>query len=451
MTSKSLMDYAKCFGVAFILRFCIAAAVSHVLLLTNLLNDVFAIGEQSGQFDDSERQAVAKKVAELAKKLDSNRTSDRDRAEKQLIELGEICLEFLPPISDDQSPELVMRLERIRSSLDTQENQDAFKPTTVSLKGAMSGRDALEKISKLTTNRFEVGDSERLQKTITADFEDTPFWEAADEILDQLGLSLSSYDGAEFELLETTPQSTLRISSATYCGPFRLEPIRMVKSSDLVSPWQSNLTITMLISWEPRLKPSLIKLDPRTLEFECDTGELLELLDSAPISISPSGGSHLTLDLEFRMPSQRIKSVLNWSGELEAVLPSPMATVSFSDLSVAEGKSLMSGMLTVQVDSIRKNRSVREVALAVSIKSQGNDEGDWESLATQQETVLFDPRGAKVENVGWSSEYMSENRRVFTYLFDFPGEPEGYRLNFSAPASIKRGSFPFDGGEIPVP
>lgn len=425
--------------------------VVYGVLLNSSLHCVVQVGQQVGQLDDSERKVVAKRVEDLAKELDSNRTSDRDRAEKQLIELGEICLEFLPPISDDQSPELVMRLERIRSSLDTQESQDAFRASTVSLNGTMSGRDALEKISKLTANRFELGDSERLQKTITADFEDTPFWEAADEILDQLGLSLAGYDGAEFELLETTPQSTLRISSATYCGPFRLEPIRMVKSSDLVSPWRSSLTITMLISWEPRLNPSLIKLDPSTLKFVCDNGEQLELLDSTPLLVSPSGGSQAALDLEFRMPSQPVRSVLNWSCELEAVLPSPMATISFSDLSVAEGKSLVSGMLSVTVDSIRKNRSVREIALAVSIKSQNNDESDWESIATQQETVLFDSRGSKVENVGWSSESMSENQRVFTYLFDFPGEPEGYRLNFRAPASIKRGSLPFDGGEIPIP
>jgi hypothetical protein len=425
--------------------------VAYGLFLNSSLHCVVQAGQQVGKLDGSVRQAVAKRVEDLAKELDSNRLSDRDRAEKQLIEMGVSCLEFLPPISDDQSPELLMRLERIRSSLTSQDTQDAIKPTTITLKGAMSGLDALEKLSKATGNQLEVGDSERLQKTITADFEDTPYWEATDEILDQLGLSVASYDGAEFELIETTPQSTLRISSATYCGPFRLEPVKIVKSSDLVSPWQSNLTITLLISWEPRLSPALIKLDPRTLEFECDNGDLLELLDDAPLLISPSSGSQVTVDLEFRMPSQRVNSILNWSGELEAVLLGPMATVSFSDLSAAEGKSLMSGMLTVTVDSIRKNRSVREVSLSVALKSQDNQDSDWESIATLQETVLVNPQGARMENVGWSSENMGENRRSFTYLFDFPGEPDGYRLNFRAPASIKRGLLPFDGGEIPIP
>jgi hypothetical protein len=153
------------------------------------------IGQQIGQLENSDRQAIAKRVDELAKALDSNRLGDRDRAEKQLVDMGELCLEFLPPVSDDQSPELLMRLERIRSSLDPQDHQNTFKPGTITLKGAMTGREALEKLAESTGNKFELSDSERLQQSITADFEDTPFWEAIDEILDQLGLSFSNYDG----------------------------------------------------------------------------------------------------------------------------------------------------------------------------------------------------------------------------------------------------------------
>ncbi len=70
------------------------------------------------------RNGSAKKVGELVKALDSNRLSDRDRAEEQLLEWGALCLEFLPAVSDDQSPELLMRLERIRSKIDSKDSQD---------------------------------------------------------------------------------------------------------------------------------------------------------------------------------------------------------------------------------------------------------------------------------------------------------------------------------------
>lgn len=421
------------------------------VFLNSSLHCLVAVGQQIGQLENSDRQAIAKRVDELAKALDSNRLGDRDRAEKQLVDMGELCLEFLPPVSDDQSPELLMRLERIRSSLDPQDHQNTFKPSTITLKGAMTGREALEKLAESTGNKFELSDSERLQQSITADFEDTPFWEAIDEILDQLGLSFSNYDGFNLELIETTPQSTLRINSAVYCGAFRLEPIRVTKNSDLVSPLQSKLTISLLISWEPRLTPSLLTLDPSKLEFECDSGEVLDFVDDAPLLVSPSGGTQAVVDIECRMPSTRATSILNWSGELEAVVPGPLVTVSFSDLSIAEGKSLVNGMLSVTVDSVRKNRSVREITLAVSLKSQGSKESDWDSIATMQEAVVFDLRASRIENVGWSSEYLGENRRAFTYLFDFPGELEGHRLNFKAPGSIKKGVLPFDGGEIPIP
>jgi hypothetical protein len=83
-------------------------------------------GQQIRRLHDSERQAIAKKVDVLAKALDSNRLSDRDKADKQLVEMGDPCLEFLPPVSDDQSPELLMRLKRIRSSHGPQDQQDAL-------------------------------------------------------------------------------------------------------------------------------------------------------------------------------------------------------------------------------------------------------------------------------------------------------------------------------------
>ena len=41
---------------------------------------VVTVGQQIGQLDDSERQAIGKKVDELAKALDTNRLSDRDKA-----------------------------------------------------------------------------------------------------------------------------------------------------------------------------------------------------------------------------------------------------------------------------------------------------------------------------------------------------------------------------------
>ena len=127
-------------------------AYTHCIVFTDC--DV-AVGQQTGQLDDSERQAIAKKVDELAKALDSNRLGDRDKAEKQLVDMGDLCLEFLPPVSDDQSPELLMRLERIRASLDPQDQRVAFKPSTSTLKGVMTGREALERLAESTGNTLD--------------------------------------------------------------------------------------------------------------------------------------------------------------------------------------------------------------------------------------------------------------------------------------------------------
>ncbi|XZE19110.1 hypothetical protein SH449x_004420 [Pirellulaceae bacterium SH449] len=394
---------------------------------------------------------ASKLLEQLAKELDSNRLAERDQAEAKMIALGPSYLPFFPAISDDQSPELSMRLERIRAKMDEQETLLTQKPSVVNLVGAFKGLDALQKLASQTGNLIDTGDSEHLQQTISVEFKETPFWKSLDEILDQLGLTIPHYDGMKIEVIESRPESPLRISSAVYSGAFRLEPIRVTKNSELVLPSRSSLTISLLISWEPRLSPSEIQLAPESLAFLCENGERLECVEREPISIIPSGGNQAVVELEFRMPSNRADSVMTWSGELDITYPGRLAAVAFSDLETAQGKSLETGMMTVTVDSIRKNRSVREISLSVAVGSRDGSDTAWDSLATMQEALLYAPDGAQIENVGWSSDPLGNGKQGFSYLFELPDQIQGYRLVFRAPATVGKERLPFTGGEIKLP
>lgn len=394
---------------------------------------------------------ASKLVEQLAKELDSNRLAERDQAEAKMVALGPSYLPFFPAISDDQSPEQSMRLERIRAKLDEQETLLTQKPSVVNLVGAVKGLDALQKLASQTGNLIDTGESERLQQTISVEYQETPFWKSLDEILDQLGLTIPHYDGTTIEVIESRPESPLRISSAVYTGAFRLEPIRVTKNSELARPSRSSLTISLLLSWEPRLSPSEIQISPENLSFVCDNGERLECLESEPIAVIPSGGNQAVVELEFRMPSNRAHAVASWSGELGVTYPGRVAAVAFSDLETAQGKSLGTGMMSVMVDSIRKNRSVREISLAVAVGTRDGSDAAWDSLATMQEAFVYAPDGGKIENVGWSSDPLGNGKTRFSYLFELPDQLGGYRLVFRAPATVREEKLTFTGAEILLP
>ena len=134
-------------------------------------------------------------VTKLSNDLDEVKQSVRDAAEAKLLEIGPAVVEFLPAVSSDASDEWKMRIDRLRSALEEMETEEYTLPSLLTLNGAMSGRDALTKITELTGNKIELAEVANLDREVITDFEATPFWEAFDEVLDQLELTVAAGDG----------------------------------------------------------------------------------------------------------------------------------------------------------------------------------------------------------------------------------------------------------------
>ncbi|MFM7927535.1 MAG: hypothetical protein ACKO9Q_07445, partial [Pirellula sp.] len=64
--------------------------------------------------EPQEQASLREKILELAKQLDADKEANRDAAEKEIQEIGPEALEFLPPLDEQASAELRMRIERLR-------------------------------------------------------------------------------------------------------------------------------------------------------------------------------------------------------------------------------------------------------------------------------------------------------------------------------------------------
>jgi hypothetical protein len=242
-------------------------------------------------------QTLGKILEQRVKELDSNKLKDRDQSEAAIVELGPQVIDLLPPVSDADSEEFRMRIERVRMQLEKQEKAQLITPSYVTLSGVMSGADALTKISEMTGNKIELEGVANLTKSVTTAFDKTPFWEAFDEVLDQLGLTVASGDGEDIRLIPLPESAPLRIETAGYSGVFRLEPMMINKVSNLQDPTTSYLTLDVLFSWEPRLNPSLIKFQTEGMELVCDNGEILTPSSDAELEFAPVGGSQMQASL----------------------------------------------------------------------------------------------------------------------------------------------------------
>ena len=399
-----------------------------------------------------ERDVLEKKVAKLSGDLDSTKQAVRDSAEAELKALGPSIIEFLPAIGTESSPEWKMRLERLRESLEKQEMQEFTMPTTVSLTGSMTGRDALTKMAEETGNTISLGELPNLEREVVTDFEATPFWEAFDEVLDQLELTVAGGDGETMQLMPRAAEAPLRIASAGYSGVFRLEPLTIQKTRQLQNPAQSNLQIQVLLSWEPRLAPVFVKFPMDKIELVCDDGQVLQPKMSAEeTEFVPTGGSQLQVGLNFVLPERTAKKVLRWNGKVFVSIPGKPATLEFDELTKEGKQTATVGNLKVVLEKARKNRDIYEVLVGISMNAEGEVGSSFRGWTNTHEAFLINKDKKRLEHVGWSTTRMTDKEIGLSYLFDVEKGLEGCTFMYRAPGNVVDQTVEFILEDVPLP
>lgn len=390
-------------------------------------------------------------VTKLAEQLDDNKSAIRDAAEAKLLELGPAVMEYLPSIGEGASPEWQMRIERIRQSVSEKEYQEYTLPSTVTMKGEITGESALQQLSEQTGNVISLENVQGLDRKVMTEFEDTPFWEAIDEILDQLDLTIAPGDGEAIRLVPRAETAPLRIAAANYSGVFRIEPVSVDKSVSFIQPANSNCQVHLLLAWEPRLRPIQVKFELDNIEMICDDGEILLPFPAQPTDFLPISGSQMQVALEFNLPSREAKRVLRWNGKIKVSIPGKPVTLEFTELDNAQNQKLTSGSLNVVLEKARKNRGVHELLVNVSLNQSGQTNDSFRGWATMHEAFLENDKGTKIENVGWSTTRMTNSSVGLSYLFELDKGFEGCKFVYRAPGSIVEQIIEYSIEDIPLP
>lgn len=399
-----------------------------------------------------EPRELEKKVSQLSADLDATKQAVRDQAEAELLELGPSVVEYLPPIGTDASPEWRMRIERLRDSFSKLEMQQITLSSKVTLGGNMTAREALNRIADETGNKFQLGDAPNLDREVVTDFEATPFWEAFDEVVDQIEMTVAPGDGEAMQLVPRAPNAPLRISTAGYSGVFRIEPLTVQKTYQLQDPGRSTLQITVLLSWEPRLSPVFVKFPMESMKLICDDGqELQSKMTAEETEFTPTGGSQLQLSLDFVLPERPAKKIVKWQGNVFVSIPGKPATLEFVDLTKEGAKTATVGNLKVVLEKARKNRDIYEVLVGLSQSSPEQSGDAFRGWANTHEAFLMDKNNKRLEHVGWSTTRMSDKDVGLSYLFDVEKGLDGCKFMYRAPGSIVDQTIEFVLEDVPLP
>ncbi|MCA9184817.1 MAG: hypothetical protein KDA99_04335 [Planctomycetales bacterium] len=402
---------------------------------------------------------LKQQVAQLVTQLDAEDAQLRQAAEQQLVELGPNVLSHLPVPGRDMAPEIKTRLQRVRSRLETLVAEQTSRASRVTLKGTMPLSEALEKIQQQTGNKI-VDYRDRFGQqsedaSVSVELDGVPFWQALDEVLDQVGLTPYPYSGELRTLAirgrdEGQGPNTGRVA---YHEIFRFEATRIQAMRNLRNPEEKILRLSMEISWEPRVVPISITQPMDLVNALGSDGSFVEVdnrLEQIEVSIQNTVGS-VEMDIPFHLPDRSITSIKQLRGTAVALVPGMEHSFEFEDLADSQDVPVKHGDVAVVLQRTRKNGSVHDVRILVQFDEASGALESHRAWIYSNEAYLINPQGERVENAGFETTRQLPSEIGLSYKFAVAGELEGYRFVYRTPAGIMRIPVEFELKDIPLP
>ncbi len=401
-------------------------------------------------------EETAQKVRKLLRELDGAQLKDRDAAEKSLIELGAVISPYLPKVDANTSGEMKIRLERIRQQLQQTAVVAFFDESKISLSGKMSLSDVLKRIQDQTGNTIEIEENAGVatkDTMIELDVKELPFWQALDIVLDQSNLRINNFGTTQAMSLIPGNEDLSAGPKPVTSGPFRIGVSTVHSTLNYGTRLDGQLELSLLLTWEPRLRPVFMQIPMASIRAVTDDGA--ELSPTSPeaypeVSLT-MGGCSSQIDLQLQRPDRKSQKIRTLSGEFSIAIPGERHKYVFKKFGNGSRQSEKFGEVTVTLEGARRNGAVYEMRVLVEF---GNAEGALDSFRgwiLSNEAYLLDPKDRRLENVGFQTYQVANNSVGVGYLFQINGNPDEFQLVYESPAAITRQTVKYELQDIDLP
>jgi len=410
-----------------------------------------------GQADAAPRPDLELEVRRLVRQLNSPRLAERNSAEERLLKLGPEVLEYLPASGDHMPAEVEQRVARLRQVLQKEVARSTAQASTVTLRGNLPLGEILSAMEKQTGNKITgMGgfDPHASTQRLEVRFDEKPFWQAIDEVVDQANLTVYNYGPEKAVTLRPHSEGLApRVGRAWYQGPFRFEAVRIEAARDLRNAAQKSLSLTVEVAWEPTLVPISLLLPMSRIEAIDEEGHLLPL-DSpqaeleVPIT-ADSMASELRIPLV--LPPRSVQQIAQLRGVMTALLPGKIETFRFQDLEKAKDVEQRIAGVTVTRVGGRKNHELWEVRLRVRFDHAGEALQSHRGWIFDNEVYLEGTDGKPITWGTYETTRQTENEVGLAYMFSVEGSLAGHTLVYKTPGVILTAEIPYQVKDIPLP
>jgi hypothetical protein len=408
------------------------------------------------QDEDVDPMKLINRISELQVALQADDLAARDGAEKELLAMGPLALDYLPTVSAEQPTDMQERLQRVRTGLERLAVESVSKPSTITLKGKHKIAAVLAAIRKQTGNNVQLaGDApgELEDRDIEANWEAAEFWTVLGEIGEKTGIYHDRFSGEPGLLVFGGPGSGgVALPCRTSSSVLLLELLRADAARNFESP-QTNATLLRLrVSWEPRLEPIALRLPMSTVaiidefdgEYQAGTPDQV-----AGIMIQPEF-SQSEMSLALPLFDRGVESLKSLSGTFEMTVPGRIETFEFEGLAgLAEDTRQTRAGATVSFGGISDNLDLKALKLSLSFDQPEDGMESHLGWAQQNEVFLRRKDGERLDPIASETWQQAEFLYGVTYLF--PEIPDDAVLVYRTPAAIVKLQVPFVLLGIPLP
>lgn len=395
---------------------------------------------------------VSTRTRQLVLQLNAEELSQRQAAEKALIEMGPEILKYLPRTSRRTPAEVRQRLLRVIKAVESVAAKKAVEATRVSLSGKMPLADVFAAFEKQTGNRI-VG-FENSSPEIEVKFDKAPYWQALDTVLDKANLTVNAFSNESNQLtvMARPDNQADRVGRAHYSGLFRFEPIRIQATRDLLNPSVEGLRLTLTVGWEPRLQPiSLSQPFAQVTATHDQDGELeMEAEGQQNVGVRP-GAATAELDLPFSLPSRDIKKIKSLKGELIAMLPGRLEKFEFKRLRNISNLELRRAGVTVTLERVRKNQELFKIYIRLRFDDAANALESHRGWVYGNKAYVVNRKGKRFDYASSETTFSDDNEVGLAYIFDLEEGLDAYRFVYETPAMIIRLPVKYELKDIELP
>ena len=411
-------------------------------LASILIGFVSLLGSAIGQDiadEPMDEMKLAIKVAELQQQLAEPSIDNRDAAEAALIKLGVKTLDYLDPVTNDTLPDTIERLGRIRKALDTLVVEKVVKPTSITLKGNFSIKEAAEKIAEKSGNKIAWPDELELQmqKKIDWEIENVSFWQAMEFLKSKAKLRTNTLDGDAGQLMLGPVGNNAVTVPTDSNGIFQVSVLQVSARRNLESPELDYCGLRLRVRWEPRLAPITLAIPASGVSVIDEFDEKVPLPN--PTATFSAAVQPEIPEVEFSIPiglvDRQVEKINRLEATLKAVMPGRSESFEFRRIGrLKAGHKQSKADVTVSLHGIEKNEELYGVLVKYSFDQSGDALESHMSWIFENPLKLIDKDGKEYEPLAKESAGRNENTVGIRYYFG--DNPAAMTLKCETPAAI---------------